>query len=263
MTNNHEARITALEIQVNALVAANTLLQGILDQAQAYLGKPASEPQLQHLPPPPSPFLPAVPLPSRFAPGTATRLEPDPSWFPVIHNQNPSNPDNSPGPPPCYAPAFYLIRKVTSQEKADRELMRVCHPGETIWRIPRGDENSVCSTCGQPINPVFAAQLDFSQAKEPEPTQLPKATHLRTERAKRRSRSASEVPAVRVVSGPHATRELSGISSPGPDGSPAEAREPTPPALIGPMTPEANAEAIGYITDLAQRLGLEAPGDGS
>lgn len=235
-----ENRLDALEIKVNALMAANYLLQGILDQAGKMLdgggGRPISTPAV---------------------PASYERPEPDPSWFPVIHQANPMLSPSDPGPEPCHQPAYYLIRQVTSQEKADHHLMRIWRQGNMQWRVPAPEEPSLCSTCFQPINPISSQQLDFSQARLEEPPQLPRATKLRDSRAARRSRSAPE-ESVRVAADYPSQRTPSGFPSPGPEVE--NLPEPTLPVVIGPMTPEATTEALARLTNLARSMGMDDVG---
>ncbi len=232
-----ETRLDALEIKVNALMAANYLLQGVLDQAGKMLdgggGRPISTPAV---------------------PASYERPEPDPSWFPVIHNNNPSLSPSEPGPEPCHQPAYYLIRQVTSQEKADHTLMRIWRLGNMNWRVPAPEEPSLCSTCFQSLDPISGRQLDFSAAKAEEPPQLPRATKLRDTRAARRSRSAPE-ESVRVAADYPSQRTPSGFSSPGPEVE--NLPESTLPVVIGPMTPEATQEAVSALTQLARSMGMD------
>jgi hypothetical protein len=233
------ARVEALEIQVKALLAANTLLTAIMQKAQE-MYQPASASS----PPPPTPKTESY-LRPRIAPEWDQKLQAEPSdtWYPVMHLFQEGE-----SPTGCGRVAYYVTRQISLGERFDPSIMRVERP-DGLWESPDVALVPQCSSCLRSIDPRSPAELDFSYARTlpPTPQEAPEALEPRTRKPRvntRRSRPAQEVRVSQPLTRP------GGGSSPGPSDLPPE------PTLPAAFTPEAQAEVVDSINRLAKEMGL-------
>jgi hypothetical protein len=222
-----QGRVESLEIQVKALMSVNTLLTGIMRQAQE-MYQPAS---------PPMPKMESFLRPESPAERTIILAEPHDDWFPVWHVRQEGEPLTG-----CGDPAYYVVRKISLGEKFDPSIMRV-QGSDGFWRPPDVTEVPRCSACHLPIDPRSPVELDFSYARTLPPT----APEQRTRKPRvntRRSRPAQEVRVGQPPARP------GGGSSPGPSDLPPES------TLPAPFTPEARSEVVHDLNQLAREMGL-------
>jgi hypothetical protein len=216
------ARVDALEIRVEALLAANGILTGIMRQAQdLYQPLPAS---------PPTPKMESFLRPESPA-------ESQGDWFPVLHTFREGD-----YPTGCGGEAYFVTRQIELGEKFDPSIMRV-RGSEGFWGPPDVTEVPRCSACRIPIDPRSPVELDFSQARTLPPT-TPEPRTRKPRVNTRRSRPAQEVRVSQPLARP------GGDSSPGPSDLPPE------PTLPAQFTPEAQAEVVDNINRLAREMGL-------
>lgn len=237
-----EARIEALEIKVDALMAANTVLRGITQRVEE-IYQPAPQNDVMSQPPQP-------------------KADPDPSWEPILHVRNTPLAGQTPSQvrPACHQPAQYIIHKVDPETPGDLELLRVRGPSESFWHAPRQGEASLCSSCYAPVQSTSSENLDWSRAFL-EPQVKPPLPNPRRNNAARRRRSAPE-PSVRVQLPLDLETASTGATPPQgpPDAapesiSPDEILDPTPAKLSGKFTPEAAADTLERLQQLAKAMG--------
>lgn len=142
-----------------------------------------------------------------------TVQSPDGNWIPVYHRMDRNSPDF---PPPCNDVGVYLTRRIHEGERCSRELLRICPPGESVWRAPTLHDEPRCQSCQSLIDPFSSADLDYLSVMQPAP--------VLGERQRVGENRPDSPPGVGGFEG---SPELGPVPV------------PPPPFAVSPMTPEA------------------------
>lgn len=99
----------------------------------------------------------------------APRDPPNPRWIPIRHTVQRVDSEQIPlDIPPCGGIAHYLTVPPYEHQKASLDQIRICPPGETIWRAPKpGIDAPVCMSCGLLVDPFSNADLDYLSHMRP------------------------------------------------------------------------------------------------